>query len=56
MERTGLLLFGTEDLGDLVAHLAIGHLDIVLQGAVIAHEVQVAVVGNIELRKGRVSS
>jgi len=49
---TGVLALLGEELGDLVAWLTIRDLDIVLGGAVIRHEGQEAVVGDVQLRPG----
>ena len=48
-QLTGVLLLRLEKLGDLLTDLTIGHLDVVLGVTVIAHEGEVAVVGDIEL-------
>lgn len=46
---TGVLAIFDEELPDLVANFALGNLDIVLGGAVIGHEGEEAVVGDIKL-------
>jgi hypothetical protein len=46
---TGVLAVLGEHLVDLVTNLAVGDLDVVLGGAVIGHEGEEAVVGNVEL-------
>ena len=46
---TGVLLLLLEETVDLVANLAIGHLDIILEVAVIGHEREEAVIGDVEL-------
>jgi hypothetical protein len=49
MILTGVLALVGEELGDLVANLTIGNLDVVLGGAVVGHEGKETVVGNVEL-------
>lgn len=49
---TGILLVGLEELGDLVTSLALGHGNVVLEIAVVAHEREEAIVGDINLTKG----
>ena len=51
-ELTGVLGLLVEELVDLLASLTIGDLDIVLGGAVLRHEGEEAVVGNVELEAG----
>ena len=51
---TGVLAVLGEQLADLVANLAVGELDVVLGGAVVGHEGEETVIGNIEL--GRISA
>lgn len=46
---TGVLLIGLEELVDLVANLTIGHLDVVLGVAILTHEVEEAIVRDVEL-------
>lgn len=46
---TGVLLLLGEKLADLVANLAVGNLDIVLGVAVVLHQGQEVVVGDVEL-------
>jgi hypothetical protein len=46
---TGVLAILGEHLVDLVANLALGNLDVVLGGAVIGHEGEETIVGNVEL-------
>ncbi len=46
---TGILLIRLEKLDDLVANLAIGHLDVVLGFAVLTHEGEEVVVGDVKL-------
>jgi hypothetical protein len=46
---TGILLIGLEELLDLLANLSIWELNIVLDGAVVRHEGQEAVICDIEL-------
>lgn len=53
---TGILLIGLEELLDLLANLAIWELHIILDGAVVRHEGQEAVIGDIELVLGLVST
>ena len=48
-EHTGVLLFGYEELGDLVTDLAVGQLDVVLGIAIVGHEGKETVVGDIKL-------
>ena len=50
---TRILLLGLEELGDLLANFALGHLDVVLGVTVVAHEGEVAVVGDVELGSDR---
>jgi hypothetical protein len=47
---TGVFLISCEELGDLVANLAIRHLHVVLGLAVVSHEGEIAIVRNIELQ------
>jgi hypothetical protein len=47
---TGVLAVLVEHLGNLLANFAVGELDIVLGGAVIGHEGEETVVGDIDLR------
>ena len=49
MKRTSVLALIGEELGDLVADLAIGELDIILGGAVVGHEGKEPIVSDIEL-------
>lgn len=49
IELTGVLAVLGEELADLVANLAVGELDIVLGGAVVGHEREETVIGDIEL-------
>ena len=46
---TGVLAVLGEELVDLVANLAVGELDVVLGGAVVGHEGEETVIGNVEL-------
>ena len=46
---TGILLLLTEELGDLFANFTLWDLDIVLGGAVLGHEGEKAVIGDVEL-------
>jgi hypothetical protein len=46
---TGILLFFAEELVDLLANLALRNLDIVLGSAVLGHEGEKAVIGDVEL-------
>lgn len=48
---TGVLAIVLEELLDLVSNLAVGKLDIVLEGAVIRHEGKEVVVGDVELER-----
>lgn len=48
-ELTGILLFDSEELLDLLANLAIGNLDIVLGLTVVSHQREESVVGDIKL-------
>ena len=48
-KHTGVLLFGAEQLLDLLANFAIGDLHVVLGVAVVPHEGEEAVVGDVEL-------
>jgi hypothetical protein len=50
-QHTGVLAVLVEHLVDLVADFTIGDLDVVLGGAVVGHEREEAVVGNVELRE-----
>ena len=47
--HTGLLLVILEELVDLVAHLTVGHSDIVLGVTIVAHQVKVSIVRNVKL-------
>jgi hypothetical protein len=49
MRLTGVLAIVGEELGDLVTNLTIGNLDVVLGGAIIGHEGEETIVGNVEL-------
>lgn len=46
---TGVLLLLGEELADLLANLTIGDLDIVLGVAVIGHQGQEVIIGDVEL-------
>lgn len=46
---TGILLIGLEELGDLVTDLALGHGNIILEIAIVVHEREEAIVGDIDL-------
>lgn len=46
---TGVLLLGLEELVDLVANLAVGHLDIILGVTFLVHEGEETVVRDVEL-------
>ena len=46
---TGILLVGLEKLSNLVTDFAIRHTDIILGIAIIAHQRQEAIVGDIKL-------
>lgn len=52
-ELTGILLFGTEELLDFLAHFSVGNLDVILGIAVIRHQGKKAILGNIQLRCGQ---
>ena len=47
--RTGVLAVLVEHLVDLVADITLGDLDVILGGAVVGHEREEAIVGNVEL-------
>ena len=47
---TGVLAILGEELVDLVTNFAIGDLDVVLGGAIIRHEGEETVIGNVELK------
>ena len=49
MKLTGIFLFCTEELLDFVTDFTIWNLDIVFGGAIIRHEGEEVVVGNVEL-------
>jgi hypothetical protein len=49
LEHTGILALVGEELVDLVTSIAIRNLDVVLGGAVVRHEGQEAVVGDVQL-------
>lgn len=49
---TGVLLFSPEELLDLLTNLTVGHADVVLGVAVVVHEGEEAIVGDVELQKG----
>jgi hypothetical protein len=46
---TGILLFFAEELVDLLANFALWNLDIVLGSAVLRHEREKTVIGDVEL-------
>lgn len=46
---TGILLLFAEELGDFFANLALWNLDIVLGSAILGHEGEEAIVGDVEL-------
>jgi hypothetical protein len=50
VQLTGILAILGEHLVDLVTNLVVGELDIVLGGAVIRHEGEETIVGNVNLR------
>ena len=47
---TGVLLLGGEETGDLVTDLTVGHANVILGLAVIAHQRQETVVRDVKLR------
>jgi hypothetical protein len=47
-DNVGILLIGDEKLGDLVGNLTLGHLNVVLGVAIVAHERQETVIRDIE--------
>lgn len=47
--RTGVLLLVVEELLNLLANLVVGDLDVVLHVAVLSHEGEETVVGDVEL-------
>ena len=47
--RTGVLLLLSEELGDLLANLVVGELDVVLLLTVVRHEVKETVVSDVKL-------
>jgi len=47
-DNVGILLLGLEEAEDLLANLTIGHLDIILGVAVVAHEGEEVIVRDIE--------
>jgi len=49
MRLTGILAILGEHLGDLLTDFTVGKLDIVLGGAVIGHQGQETVIGNVKL-------
>jgi hypothetical protein len=49
-ELTGVLLVSAEELLDLVTNFALGDFDVVLGGAILRHEGQETVVGDIKLQ------
>jgi hypothetical protein len=50
MSLTGVFAFFGEQLVDLVANIILWDLDIILGGAIIRHEREEAIVGDIELQ------
>ena len=46
---TGVLLLSAEELGDLVANFAIGHLDIILGVTIVGHQGKEAIVRDVQL-------
>ena len=52
---TSVLLLLSEELGDLLANLALGHADIVLGVTVGGHQVEEAIVRDVDLGAGLVS-
>ena len=46
---TGILLFFAEELVDLLTNLALRNLDIVLGSAVLGHEGEETIIGDVEL-------
>jgi hypothetical protein len=46
---TGILLVGLEEFLDLLTDLSVWEFDVVLDGAIIGHEGQEAIIGDIEL-------
>jgi hypothetical protein len=46
---TGILLLFAEELGDFFANLALRNLDIVLGSAILRHEGEEAIVGDVKL-------
>lgn len=53
IERTGILSVLGEKLVNLLTNLSVGDLDIVFEGAVVGHEGQKPVAGNIKLRASK---
>jgi hypothetical protein len=47
-DNVGVLLIDLEELVDLVANLAVGHANIILEHAVLVHEVEETIVGDVE--------
>jgi hypothetical protein len=48
-QLTGVLLFSSEKLLDLLANLTLGDLNIILGLAIISHQGEETIIGNIEL-------
>jgi hypothetical protein len=48
---TGVLLVDLEKLVDLVANFTVGHADIILGVTVVVHKGEVAVIGDVELKR-----
>lgn len=53
---TGVFAVVGEELGDLVADVAIGNLDIVLGGAIVRHEREEAIIGDVELQSQQLAT
>ena len=55
MRLTGVFLLDLEKLVNPVANITLGDLDIILSVTIIGHQREVAIIGDIELKKTRVS-
>jgi hypothetical protein len=51
MNLTSVFAVVSEQFGDLVANIAIWDLDIILGGAIIRHEREETIVGDVELQQ-----
>lgn len=49
MRLTGVLLLGLEETLDLLANLAVGHANVVLEVTLLVHEGEETIVGDVKL-------